>query len=103
MQAGIVIERSSAGLRPITAWSVPARDRRRLRLALDGDPRGAAIAPVVDDHAVAGLGDLRGKRAQRGPGAPPARLQRDEWAALAENLVIDVNAPDIGDGHDFPP
>jgi len=52
---------------------------------------------------VAGLGDLRGKRAQRGASAPPARLQRDERTALAEDLVIDVDAADLGDGDDFPP
>ena len=44
------------------------------RLALDRDARGAAIAPVVDNHAMPGLGDLLAERSDPGAGAPAAGL-----------------------------
>jgi hypothetical protein len=71
------------------------------RLALDGDARGAGIAPVVGDDAMAGLGVLFGERADPGAGAAAARLQRDERAALAKDLVMDIDAANIGDRHGF--
>src|SRR5438093_8216116 len=73
------------------------------RFAFDGDRGGAAIAPVIEDDAIAGLGDLLAERAQRRSGAPAARLQADEWSALAEDLVVDLDAADLGDRHGFLP
>ena len=58
------------------------------RLALDRDARGAAIAPVVDDDAMTGLGDLLGERSDPRTAAPTARLQRDERATLAEGTML---------------
>jgi hypothetical protein len=45
---------------------------------------GAAIAPVVDEDPIAGLGDLLGERGDRGKAAPAARLQGQPKAVLAE-------------------
>jgi hypothetical protein len=73
------------------------------RVAVDRDSGGAAIAPVVDQDPVAGLGDLLGEGPHRCAGAPPARLQRHPRAALAEDLVIDIDAANAGDGHGFLP
>src|SRR5437764_513779 len=69
-----------------------------LRGADDRHRRGAAIAPVVEDDAVARFGDLLRQRPQCRAGPPPARLQADERALVAEDLVIYRNAANIGAG-----
>jgi hypothetical protein len=73
------------------------------RLALDGNARGAAIAPVVDDDAMARLGDLLGERSDARAAAPATGLQRDKRAALAEDLVVDIDAANGGDRPGSPP
>jgi len=72
-------------------------------VAVDGDAGGAAIAPVVDQHAMPGLGDLGCERPQRTAGAPPARLQRHPRSPVAQHFVIDVETADFRDGHDSLP
>ena len=71
--------------------------------AVERDGGGAAIAPVVDQHPIAGLGDLIGQRLDPGEGAPTAGLHRHPRAATAEHLIIDVDAADRYDRHSSPP
>src|SRR5215471_10952318 len=73
------------------------------RLALDSDARSAGVAPVVNHDAAARLGDLLAQRADTRAGAPAARLQSDKRAALAQDLVVDIDAADTGDRHAFLP
>ena len=74
-----------------------------LRLAFDRDAGGAGVAPVIDDDPIAGLGDLLAQRPDTGAGAPSTGLQGDKRAALAEDLVMNIDAADIGDRHGSPP
>src|SRR5581483_1711267 len=76
---------------------------RVFAVAVDGDVGAAGVAPVVDDDAVAGLGDLLAERAHPDRAAPPARLQHDERAALAENVETQLDAADARALHGRPP
>ena len=67
--------------------------------ALERDAGGAAIAPVVDQHPVAGFGDLLGQRPDPDQAAPTAGLQRHPRAVPTEDLIVDVDTADLGDRH----
>jgi hypothetical protein len=47
------------------------------------DTGGAAIAPVIDKHPAAGLGELLAERFDPGEGAPAAGLEGHPWPALS--------------------
>ena len=70
---------------------------------MERDAGGAAIAPVIDEHPAASLGELLSERLDPGEAAPAAGLQRNPWPALAEHFVIDVDTADSGNRHGSPP
>ncbi len=71
--------------------------------ALERDTGGAAVAPVVDEHAIAGLGDLLPERLDPHQAAPPAGLQGHPRAPLAEHFVINFDPTDGRYRHRCPP
>ena len=68
-------------------------------LGADGDVGKPTIAAVVDEHAIAGIGDMLRQRLHVIERAAPARRERDPRAGAAEDLVIDVHSAHLGDGH----
>ena len=68
-------------------------------LGADGDVGKPTIAAVVDEHAIAGIGDMLRQRLHVVERAAPARRERDPRAGAAEDLVIDVHSAHLGDGH----
>src|SRR5580704_10263218 len=70
-----------------------------LAVALDRDAGSAGVAPVIDYHAIAGLRDPLAQWLDGNEPAPPAGLQHDERPSLAEDLVANVDAADLRDGH----
>src|SRR5262249_36980489 len=69
----------------------------------DCDVGEAAIASVVDEHAVAGIGDVLRQGFDVVERAAAAGRERDPGAAGAEDFVIDIYSAHMGDGHRFPP
>ena len=74
-----------------------------LGIALERHARGAAIAPVIDQDPVAGLGQFLAERFDPVEPAPSARLQRHPRPAPAQNLVIDLDPADRRNRHGSPP
>src|SRR5581483_1698867 len=74
-------------------------DRLLGLVALDQDVRGAGVAPVVQQHAEAGAGDLLRERHELVVTAPAARRQRDPRSFLADHPIMDIEASDPGDRH----
>src|SRR4029079_4150523 len=72
-------------------------------VAAKDESADAAIAPVVNENAVAGIGHVPRQRLHVVEGAPAAGRERDPRAARAEDFVVDVRAAHVGDGHRFPP
>src|SRR4029079_16950419 len=72
-------------------------------VAAKDESADAAIAPVVDENAVAGIGHVPRQRLHVVEGAPGAGRERAPWGARAEDFVVDVRAAHVGDGHRFPP
>lgn len=68
-------------------------------LAVDRDAGGADIAAVVDEDAEPGLGDQAGEGALGGEAAAAAEGDGDPGAGVADGFVDDVDAADLGDGH----
>src|SRR5205085_5573122 len=71
--------------------------------AVERDTGGAAIAPVIDKHPAAGLGELLAERLDSCEGAPAAGLEGHPWPALTQYFVIDVDTADGRDRHGSPP
>jgi len=74
----------------------------RMNLGADGDVGKPAVAPVVDEHAVTGIGDVLRQRFHVVERAAAGR-ERDPRAATAEELIIDVHSAHVGDGHRLAP
>jgi hypothetical protein len=72
-------------------------------IAADDDVGQPAIAPVVHEHAVAGIGDPPRQRFHVVERAPAAGGERHPRFAAAEHFVVDVHAAHFGDGHRVPP
>ena len=72
-------------------------------LAVERHVGRPAIAAVVDEDAVAGLGHRLGQIADLVHGAAAARRQRHPRAAPAQDLVVDVDAPHLRNRHRRPP
>jgi hypothetical protein len=72
-------------------------------LGADCDIGKAAIAAVVNEHAVAGIGDVLRQRFDVVERAAAAGRERDPRAGAAEHLVVDVHSAQLGDGHRLPP
>jgi hypothetical protein len=68
-------------------------------VSADGDIGKAAVAAVVDEHAVAGVGDVLRQRFHIVERAAAARRERDPRAGAAEDLVIDVHSAHLSDEH----
>src|SRR6266446_1650335 len=85
-----------------SAWRSSAHIVFRIS-AVERDARGAAIAPVVDEHPVAGLGELLPERLDPLQPASPAGLEGHPRAAFSEHLVIDLDTADRRLRHGSPP
>jgi hypothetical protein len=59
---------------------------------IEGDVRGAAVAPIVQQHAITVGGNRLGQIDQFGIGPAAAGRQGDEWAVGTDDFVVDVNA-----------
>src|SRR5439155_18002238 len=71
--------------------------------AVERNARGAAIAPVVDQHAMARLGELLPERLDPLQPASSAGLDGHPRDALTEHLVIDLDTADRRLRHGSPP
>ena len=65
-------------------------------LAIDDDVRSAAVPPVEDDDAMAGLGHFAGEQFDAADIAPAAGRKRHPRAVIAEHFIIDVDTADVG-------
>lgn len=74
-----------------------------LGIALERHAGGAAIAPVIDQDPVAGLGQFLAERPDPVEPAPPTRLQRHPRPMPAQHLIIDLDTPDRRHRHGSPP
>src|SRR5574341_1439556 len=66
-------------------------------VAIDHDVGSAAVAPVEDDDSVSALSHFAGEQFYAANITPPAWRERDPWTAVAEYLVVDVDAANFSD------
>src|SRR6266852_6150466 len=65
-------------------------------VARDHDIRSAAVAAIMEQHAVAGRRDLLGERRDAAQVAAATGGKRDPWTLLTKDPVVDVNASYVG-------
>src|SRR4029453_2420903 len=70
-------------------------------IAYDDDIRGAAVAAIVEQHTVAGCRHPRGERHDTAQVAAATGGKCHPRTMLAKDLVIDVHAAYVSNGHRF--
>src|SRR5258705_12300433 len=72
-------------------------------LTVDDDIGGSAVAPIVDDDAIAKIGQRLCLSLDAADVASAARRQRHPRTTVAENFVVDVDTVYLCEWHRFPP